>query len=88
MAGKITFKHVYEIAKIKSKDPEFDCVPLQEVCQKIIDEARKCGVATVPSLTVEEYTKFLEERKVILEQQAAELDEKRKAKILRQAKVA
>ncbi|XP_042909671.1 large ribosomal subunit protein uL11m [Parasteatoda tepidariorum] len=86
LSGKITFKHVYEIAKIKSQDPQFECVPLREVCQKVIDEARTCGVETVRSLTVEEYTKFIEDRKLVLEEQATELDEKRKAKILRQAK--
>ncbi|GFQ67549.1 39S ribosomal protein L11, mitochondrial [Trichonephila clavata] len=85
-AGKISLKHVYEIAQIKSKDPVFDCVPLKEICQTIIDEARTVGVETVPSLDEEEYAEFLEQRKAIVEQQTAELDEKRKAKILRQAK--
>ncbi|GFU96326.1 39S ribosomal protein L11, mitochondrial [Trichonephila clavipes] len=85
-AGKISLKHVYEIAQIKSKDPVFDCVPLKEICQTIIDEARTVGVETVPSLDEEEYADFLEQRKAIVEQQTTELDEKRKAKILRQAK--
>ncbi|KFM65661.1 39S ribosomal protein L11, mitochondrial, partial [Stegodyphus mimosarum] len=85
-AGKISLKHVYEIAKIKSKDPYFECTPLKEVCQKIIDRARTVGVEVVPKLTEEEYAEFLEKRKEIVAQQAAELDEKRKAKILRQAK--
>ncbi|GFT57144.1 39S ribosomal protein L11, mitochondrial [Nephila pilipes] len=85
-AGKISLKHVYEIAKIKSQDPIFDCVPLKEICQTIIDAARTVGVETVPSLKEDEYSEFLQQRKVIVEQQIAELDEKRKAKILRQAK--
>lgn len=83
-AGKITLKHIYEIAKIKAQDPLYDCIPLKEVCQKIIDAARRCGVQTVRELTVEEYSQFLEERKVIVAQQQAEIEEKRKAKILRQ----
>ncbi|CAL1296576.1 unnamed protein product [Larinioides sclopetarius] len=85
-AGKISLKHVYEIAKIKSQDPVFDCVPIKEICQKIIDEARTVGVETVPRLTEEEYAAFREERKVIVEQQTTELEEKRKAKIIKQAK--
>ncbi|KAG8179158.1 hypothetical protein JTE90_023620 [Oedothorax gibbosus] len=85
-AGKISLKHVYEIAKIKSQDEVFDCVPLKEVCQQIIDEARTVGVETVVKLEEEEYREFLEKRKEIVEQQTLELDEKRKAKILRQAK--
>ncbi|XP_035231885.1 39S ribosomal protein L11, mitochondrial-like [Stegodyphus dumicola] len=87
-AGKISLKHVYEIAKIKSEDPYFECTPLKEVCQAIIDSARRVGVEVVPKLIEEEYAEFLEKRKEIIAQQAAELDEKRKAKILRQAKAA
>lgn len=86
LAGKITFKHVYEIAKIKQQDPIYDYMPLKDVCQIIIDEARTCGVETVPNLTVEEYSNFLDERKGIVEQQKLDLEEERKAKLLRQAK--
>ncbi|XP_013782141.1 39S ribosomal protein L11, mitochondrial-like [Limulus polyphemus] len=82
-AGKITVKHVYEIAKIKSQDPTYDCVPLQEVCQDIIDSAKSCGIEVVHHLNEEDYEKFLEERKEIVKQQLAELEEKRQAKMLR-----
>lgn len=88
VAGKITFKHVYEIAKIKQQDPTFDYMPLKDICQIVIDEARTCGVMTVPRLTVEEYAEFLTERKEIVAQQIAQLEEERKAKLLRQAKSA
>ncbi|GIX93518.1 39S ribosomal protein L11, mitochondrial [Caerostris darwini] len=84
-AGKVSLKHIYEIAKIKCQDPDFECMPLKEVCQKIIDEARTVGVETVRSLSEEDYSEFVAERKIIVEQQKAELDEKRKAKLIRQA---
>ena len=61
-------------------------MPLKDVCQIVIDEARTCGIMTVPRLTVEEYSEFLIERKGIVEQQQAQLEEERKAKLLRQAK--
>ncbi|XP_054718112.1 39S ribosomal protein L11, mitochondrial-like [Uloborus diversus] len=88
VAGMITLKHVYEIAKIKSQDVTFECMPLKEICQQIIDQARTVGVQTVPKMTVEEYTEFLEKRKEVVARQTEELEEKRKAKILRQAKAA
>ncbi|XP_076314415.1 mitochondrial ribosomal protein L11 [Tachypleus tridentatus] len=85
IAGKITVKHVYEIAKIKSQDPTYDCVPLQKVCQDIIDSAKTCGIEVVHHLNEEDYGKFLEERKEIIKQHLAELEEKRQAKMLRTA---
>lgn len=63
-------------------------MPLKDICQIVIDEARTCGVMTVPRLTVEDYAEFLKERKEVVQQQREQLEEERKAKLLRQAKSA
>lgn len=44
VAGRITLKHVYEIAEIKSKDPAFSGIPLESVCRTIIGSARSLGI--------------------------------------------
>uniref|UniRef100_A0A1E1WZG0 Large ribosomal subunit protein uL11m n=1 Tax=Amblyomma aureolatum TaxID=187763 RepID=A0A1E1WZG0_9ACAR len=82
-AGMITLKHVYEIAKIKSQDSIYDCVPLQEICKEIMLLAYRCGVKTVKSLSAEEYREFLEAREHVVREQLATLEEKRQAKLLR-----
>lgn len=83
MAGKITLKHLYEIAKIKSEDPVNECVPLEDMCRMFVGIARSVGIQIVKDLDPIEYQKFLEERKEIVEQQKKELQEKREAKMLR-----
>ena len=82
-AGKISLKHVYEIAKIKSQDPTMECETLERICKMIIGSARSCGVEVVPRLDKEEYAAFLMERSVVVEQQKSELEDKRQAKMLR-----
>lgn len=83
VAGKITLKHVYEIAKIKSADSLYDCVPLQDICKDVLKYAYRCGVKVVRNLDAEEYRSFQEERRVVVQQQLAQLEEKRQAKLLR-----
>ncbi|XP_069672496.1 large ribosomal subunit protein uL11m [Periplaneta americana] len=83
VAGKITLKHIYEIAKIKSEDPNLECTPLEVICNMMIGTARSCGIEVVRELDPVEYEQFLEERKVIVEQQRKELDEKKEARMLR-----
>lgn len=85
VAGKITVKHVYEIAKIKSQDPIYDCVPIQKICEDVIKYARTCGIKVVHRLDEKEYSEFLEERKKIVQQQLQEIEEKRQARMLRTA---
>jgi large subunit ribosomal protein L11 len=83
VAGKITLKHVYEIARIKSEDPPLECTPLKVICGMLIGTARSCGIEVVRHLDPVEYGEFLEERKLIIEQQRKELDEKKEARMLR-----
>lgn len=83
VAGKITLKHVYEIAKIKAEDPPLECTPLETICKMVIGTARSCGIEVVRHLDPVEYEQFLEDRKAIIAQQRKELDEKKEARMLR-----
>lgn len=83
VAGKVSLKHIYEIAKIKSQDPPMECVPLDVICKMMIGIARSCGIQVVPTLEKDEYAAFLADRKLVEEQQLRELEEKRQAKMLR-----
>uniref|UniRef100_A0A1L8DS21 Large ribosomal subunit protein uL11m n=1 Tax=Nyssomyia neivai TaxID=330878 RepID=A0A1L8DS21_9DIPT len=83
IGGKITLKHVYEIAKIKSEDPPNALLTLQQMCDRVIIAARTCGIEVVRNLDTEEYAQFLEDRKGVVEDQRRELQEKREAKMLR-----
>lgn len=50
ICGKVTLKHIYEIAKIKSQDPTLEWKPLQEICTMFISIARTCGIQVVHEL--------------------------------------
>lgn len=49
----------------------------------LVGIARTCGVQIVRDLDANEYKEFLEERKLTVEAQRLELQEKREAKMLR-----
>ncbi|EDV91449.1 39S ribosomal protein L11, mitochondrial [Drosophila grimshawi] len=83
VAGMITLKHLYEIAEIKIQDPPNALITMQQMCEMLIGIARTCGIKVVRHLDSTEYAQFLEERKVIVEDQRRELQEKREAKMLR-----
>lgn len=84
IAGKVCLKQIYEIALIKSEDPPLQVCSLQDVCNKLVGIAKSCGIEVVKDdLDPVEYGKFLEERKIIIEAQKKELQEKREAKMLR-----
>ncbi|KAL1514066.1 hypothetical protein ABEB36_003389 [Hypothenemus hampei] len=85
IAGKVTLKHVYEIAKIKSSDPTLQLLSLEDICKMIVGVARSCGIEVVKDLDAKEYGEFLKGRAVIIEQQQKELLEKKEAKLLRAA---
>jgi large subunit ribosomal protein L11 len=79
----ITLKHLYEIAAIKIQDPPNALLSMKDMCESLIGTARTCGIKIVRDLSAEEYGLFLEERKLIVEEQKKELQEKREAKMLR-----
>lgn len=85
VAGKVTLKHIYEIALIKSIDGMWEHTSLKNVCQSIIGSAHSCGIDVVKTLGPEEYGEFLEERREIVEEQKREQQEKKAAKMLRTA---
>ena len=83
VAGKVTLKHVYEIAQIKSQDPVWETIDLKEVCKSVIACAHTIGVEVVRDLDPREYGEFLEERCQIVEEEEAALLEAKQAKLLR-----
>lgn len=82
--GKITLKHIYEIAKIKIEDPPLQVRTLESVCFMLVGIAKSLGLEVVrDNLDGKEYGDFLTEKKAIVQQQKKELEEKREAKLLR-----
>lgn len=85
VAGRVSLRHVYEIAKIKSEDPCWENIPLEDVCKSVIITAHSCGIEIVKELDAKEYGSFLEERRRVVTQQEADLQEAKAAKLLRVA---
>ena len=44
VAGKVSLKHIYEIAELKSKDACWETKSLEEICRSIIGTAHSCGI--------------------------------------------
>ncbi len=86
ISGIITVKHVYEIAKYVHEENAFAHLELKEVCEAVINKAIRCGIKVIrEDLNANEYKKFLDERKIIEDQQLKELTEKRNSKLMRAA---
>ncbi|XP_037946332.1 39S ribosomal protein L11, mitochondrial [Teleopsis dalmanni] len=83
ISGKITLKHLYEIAAIKIQDRPNSLLTMQQMCAMLVGIARTCGIQIVRDLNADEYAQFLEERKEVVAEQRRELQEKRDAKMLR-----
>lgn len=83
VAGKITHRHLYEIAQIKLQDPPNALLSLEQMCGMLVGVARTLGIVVVRDLDAAEYAVFLEERRQTVEQQRKELQEAREAKMLR-----
>ncbi|CAG0896793.1 unnamed protein product [Cyprideis torosa] len=85
VVGKITLKHIYEIACIKKEaDPINEIVSLQDICQELIDEARTCGIQVVRGpIDPEEYRQFQKEVDERVEQQLLEIKAIREEKMLK-----
>ncbi|XP_056383506.1 39S ribosomal protein L11, mitochondrial [Hyla sarda] len=69
VAGMVTLKQVYEIATVKSQDEAFVLrdMPMVEVVKSIIGSAQSLGIKIVKDMSAEEYGKFLEERRAVLQ---------------------
>ncbi|XP_013392766.1 39S ribosomal protein L11, mitochondrial [Lingula anatina] len=83
VAGKVTLKHIYEIARLKSEDPTFEGIPLKKVCERILGVAHSMGIQIVETVQFKEYQRFLNQRKTIIEEEEKELEAIKQAKLLR-----
>ncbi|XP_020288054.1 39S ribosomal protein L11, mitochondrial [Pseudomyrmex gracilis] len=83
VAGKITLKHLYEIAKIKSEDPPMALHDLETICKMMVGVARSCGIEVVRELDPNEYAEFLKEREKSRAQFEEELRLAKENKLLR-----
>ena len=60
--GQVSLRQLYEIAKIKQKDPNLQHVPLLGICRMIKGSARTCGIRIVKHRPAElKYDAALEE---------------------------
>ena len=46
--GKLSLKHIYEIAKVKSEDPNLIGVPLESVARRVLAQAEGIGITVEP----------------------------------------
>lgn len=46
--GKVSLKHVYEIAKIKQSETRLSGLSLQGLCKSIMAQAKSIGIQVVP----------------------------------------
>lgn len=84
VAGKLSLKHIYEIATIKeTSDSRFRGMSLESICKTLIGQCHDIGIEVVKDLKAEDYGKFLEERAQIIKEQQEALETKRQAKLLR-----
>jgi len=83
VAGKITLKHLYEIAAIKAQDPPNALLTMEQMCSMLVGIARTCGIEIVRDLDPAEYAQFLEARQIVVDTQKQELQEKREARMMR-----
>ncbi|ORY28139.1 60s ribosomal protein l19, mitochondrial precursor [Naematelia encephala] len=47
-AGRISLKHIYEVAKIKCLDPDLEVVGLEKVAKSVLGSAKTLGLEVVP----------------------------------------
>jgi large subunit ribosomal protein L11 len=84
VAGIVSIKHVYEIAKFKLQDINCAHLSLKEMCIKIINSANRAGIKVVKEdINPAELKEFLEKRRMIEEAEKQELVEKKAAKAMR-----
>ncbi|KAL4648883.1 39S ribosomal protein L11, mitochondrial isoform X1 [Arapaima gigas] len=64
IAGMVSVRAVYEVARVKSKDEQFVLrdASMETVVKSIIGSARSLGIRVVNDLSAEEYREFLQKR--------------------------
>lgn len=83
VAGKITLKHLYEIACVKAQDPPMALLNIQQICQMLVGIARTCGIEIVRTLDPKEHEEFMKQREETVQQFKEELRLAKEAKLLR-----
>ncbi|VDP15110.1 unnamed protein product [Heligmosomoides polygyrus] len=84
VAGRLSVKHIYEIAKVKSRDKCLQGVPLEIICRQIVKQCRTLGIEVQhEDLDPAELKKFLDERRETVAEQLKALADKKAAKMLR-----
>jgi len=48
VAGQVSLRQIYEIAKVKQQDENVDYIDLQSICKSVIGSARSMGLNVVP----------------------------------------
>lgn len=48
LVGRISLKHVWEVAKIKQKDTKLQGLELEAICKSIIGSAKSLGLEVAP----------------------------------------
>jgi large subunit ribosomal protein L11 len=48
ICGKISLKHVYEIAKIKQTETRLSGLSLEGLCKSVMSQAKSIGIQVVP----------------------------------------
>ncbi|XP_029656543.1 39S ribosomal protein L11, mitochondrial-like [Octopus sinensis] len=77
LSGKITLKHVYEIALVQAKDPFLRGHSLQSICRTVVKEALSVGISVVDHIDPTEYKDFLHGQEIEYQQYLVQLQQKR-----------
>ncbi len=90
VSGRLTLKHIYEIALLKKEDPALKTSSLQSICASLISEAHRVGIEVLSKAeadsgvhTPEAYAEFLKQRDVEVAERKKSLEEKKQAKMMR-----
>ena len=84
VAGVVSIKHIYEIAKYKLDDINCAHMSLKEMCIKVINSANRAGIKVVKhDLNPDELKEFMEGRANLEKKELQELAEKKAAKMMR-----
>lgn len=89
IAGIVSLKHVYEIARFKHDDINCAHFSMKQMCQNVLNTANRCGIKVVRGdVDPNELGEFLAERARINQKEVEEIAEKRAAKMMRSSAAA
>ncbi|VDL94234.1 unnamed protein product [Schistocephalus solidus] len=92
VAGRLTLKHIYEIACLKKQDAALETVPLKSICISLISTAHRLGIQIISREELENgsvdhspeaYAEFLKQRDIDVAARKKALEEKKQAKLMR-----